>query len=71
MDLEVVVKQGGKEVGLIDTKTNNRLTLRSGVYELELNGKPDRRPSICGGDQKIFSRPAVPSARGVRPDRDG
>jgi tRNA A-37 threonylcarbamoyl transferase component Bud32 len=35
-DVEVFVKQGGKLVRVIDTKTNKSLTLRSGVYELEL-----------------------------------
>ncbi len=39
-DVEVVVKQGGKLIDIIDTKTNNRLRLHSGVYELELKGKP-------------------------------
>jgi hypothetical protein len=37
-DVEVVIKQGGKEVRIIDTKTKKRITLRSGEYELELNG---------------------------------
>jgi WD40 repeat protein len=42
-DVEVVIKQGGKEVRLIDTKTDKqiKLTLRSGVYELELKGAPE------------------------------
>jgi hypothetical protein len=35
-DVEVVVKQGGKLVRIIDTKTNRSITLHSGVYELEL-----------------------------------
>jgi hypothetical protein len=39
-DVEVIVKQGGKVVHIIDTKSENRVTLRSGVYELELKGKP-------------------------------
>jgi WD40 repeat protein len=37
-DVEVIVKQGGNLVDVIDTKTNKRLTLRSGVYDLELKG---------------------------------
>jgi hypothetical protein len=42
-DLEVVVKQGGKVVRLVDTKTDRQitLTLRSGVYELDLKGAPE------------------------------
>jgi hypothetical protein len=40
-DVEVVIKQGGKQVDVIDTKTDKRvkLALRSGDYELELQGK--------------------------------
>ncbi len=34
--MEVVVKERGKIVRIIDTKTNKSITLRSGVYELEL-----------------------------------
>ncbi len=41
-DVEVVVKQGGKVVRILDTKTDRQiaLTLRSGTYELELEGAP-------------------------------
>jgi serine/threonine protein kinase len=35
-DVEVVIKQGGKLVRIIDTKTDKSITLHSGVYELEL-----------------------------------
>jgi serine/threonine protein kinase len=47
-DVEVVIKQGGKEVRLIDTKTDKqiKLTLRSGVYELELKGVEGLKLSI-------------------------
>ena len=37
-DVEVVVKQGGKLIEIMDTKTKKKITLRSGVYELELKG---------------------------------
>jgi dipeptidyl aminopeptidase/acylaminoacyl peptidase len=40
-DVQVVIKQGGKQVDIIDTKTNRRITLRSGTYELELKGAPE------------------------------
>src|SRR5262249_39302714 len=42
-DVKVVITQGGKVVDVIDTKTDKqiRLTLRTGEYELELNGAPD------------------------------
>jgi WD40 repeat protein len=41
-DVVVVIKQGGKQVDIVDTKTDKRITLplRSGVYELELKGAP-------------------------------
>jgi tRNA A-37 threonylcarbamoyl transferase component Bud32 len=41
-DVEVVIKQGGKLVRIVDTKTDKQvaLALRSGVYELELKGAP-------------------------------
>ena len=41
-DVEVVIKQGGKEVRVIDTKTDKQITLaHSGEYELELKGAPE------------------------------
>jgi WD40 repeat protein len=42
-DVEVVIKQGGKEVSIIDPKTEKSITLalRSGDYELELKGAPE------------------------------
>jgi WD40 repeat protein/serine/threonine protein kinase len=40
-DVEVVVKQRGELVRVIDTKTDKSITLRSGVYELELKGAPE------------------------------
>jgi tRNA A-37 threonylcarbamoyl transferase component Bud32 len=39
-DVEVVIKQGGKLVTVLDTKTGRRVTLRSGTYELELKDAP-------------------------------
>jgi serine/threonine protein kinase/WD40 repeat protein len=40
-DVEVVIKQNGKLVRIIDTKTSKEVKLASGLYELELKGKPD------------------------------
>jgi len=40
-DVEVIVKQGGKVVRIIDTKTNKEVRLDSGVYDLELKGAPE------------------------------
>ena len=38
--VEVLVKQAGKEVTIFDTKSQQKLTLRSGKYEIELKGAP-------------------------------
>jgi WD40 repeat protein len=40
-DVEVVIKQNGELVRIIDTKTNKEITLHSGLYELELKGNPE------------------------------
>ncbi len=42
-DVEVVVKQGGRVVRVVDTKTDKeiKLTLDSGAYQLELQGAPE------------------------------
>jgi WD40 repeat protein len=37
-DVEVVIRQGGEEVKIIDTKTGKHFTLNSGDYELALKG---------------------------------
>lgn len=39
-DIHVVVKQGGKNIMIVDTKTQQKLELRSGKYEVELKGAP-------------------------------
>jgi tRNA A-37 threonylcarbamoyl transferase component Bud32 len=39
-DVEVVIKQGGKVVTILDTKTGRRVTLRSGTYDLALKDAP-------------------------------
>ena len=45
-DIQVVVKQGGKQVTIIAPQTKNRIELNSGNYELELPGdKPGLRLS--------------------------
>jgi WD40 repeat protein len=40
-DVEVVIKQNGKLVRIVDTKTNKEVKLESGLYDLELKGQPD------------------------------
>ncbi len=39
-DIEVLVKQGGQVVTVFDPRTQQKVTLRSGEYEFEINGKP-------------------------------
>jgi predicted Ser/Thr protein kinase len=41
-DVEVLVKEGGKIVRIVDTKTGKVVELKAGDYELELNNQPDR-----------------------------
>lgn len=38
-DVEVVIRQSGKVVSVIDLKTQKKVTLKSGIYELEANGE--------------------------------
>jgi serine/threonine protein kinase len=40
-DVEVVIKQNGNVVRIIDTKTNKEVKLESGLYDLELGGKAE------------------------------
>src|SRR5262249_4110094 len=40
-DVEVVIKQNGQQVRIIDTKTDKQVKLDSGLYELELKGQPE------------------------------
>jgi WD40 repeat protein/serine/threonine protein kinase len=40
-DVEVVIKQNGKLVRILDTKTNKEVKLESGLYDLELKGNPE------------------------------
>ena len=37
-DIEVIIRQGGKEVTIIDPKTQQKVELRSGDYEVALSG---------------------------------
>jgi WD40 repeat protein len=39
-DVEVVIKQQGKVVRIIDAKTSKEVTLNSGLYDLEVKGDP-------------------------------
>jgi WD40 repeat protein len=65
-DVEVVIKQNGKLVRIIDTKTNKEVTLRSGLYELELKGNPEDlklsldRVTIRRGDTVVASVARLP-----------
>jgi hypothetical protein len=44
-DIEVLIRQGGKEVTVIDPKTRQKIELRSGSYEIALSG--------AGGDLRL------------------
>jgi serine/threonine protein kinase/WD40 repeat protein len=43
-DVEVTVKQNGREIKIVDTKTGKDVTLKAGVYQLELSG--DRKQGL-------------------------
>jgi WD40 repeat protein len=72
-DVKVVIKQGGKVVDVIDTKTDKqiRLTLRSGEYELELKGAPEglklniNRATLKRGETVLATITAGPAAEKV------
>jgi WD40 repeat protein/serine/threonine protein kinase len=67
-DVEVVVKQNGKLVRIVDAKTGKAitLTLRSGTYELELKGDPEGlkldldNVSLRRGDTRLAKIKRVP-----------
>jgi serine/threonine protein kinase/WD40 repeat protein len=58
-DVEVVIKQNGKLVRILDTKTNKEVKLDSGLYDLELKGNPEElklsldRVTIRRGDTVV------------------
>lgn len=45
-DVEVVIKQGGKFVTLIDTKSQNKIELASGNYQLQLKDAPNLQLNV-------------------------
>jgi serine/threonine protein kinase len=40
-DVEIVLLKGNREIEVIDTKTNKRVTVPTGVYDVVLKNKPD------------------------------
>ena len=40
-DVEIIARQGGKEVTILDTRTKKEFTLNEGTYDLELKGQDD------------------------------
>lgn len=58
-DVDVVVRQGGRIVTIIDTRSQQRMTLNSGRYALELDGAPSdlqldiKEISLTRGDKVI------------------
>jgi WD40 repeat protein len=66
-DVEVVIKQNGKEVRLIDTRTNKGVKLQAGLYDLELKDKPEDwklsldRVTIRRGDKVVATAERRPN----------
>ncbi|MFO0968778.1 MAG: serine/threonine-protein kinase [Gemmataceae bacterium] len=75
-DVDVIIKEGGRIVRVIDMKTDKQitLTLRSGVYELELKGAPEglkltvEKATLTRGDTVLarVERVAKGSVAGIR-----
>ncbi len=57
-NIEVIVKQGGKQVTIVDPSTRNRIELKAGLYELQL-GK--------GGEGLLLSTDHFTLKRGDKP----
>ena len=68
-DIEVVVKQGGKTVTIIDKQSKKQIELNSGSYELELQGeKPGLRLStdkftLKRGDKTVVTVSREPATK--------
>ncbi len=74
-DVEVIVKQNGQQVTIVDAKTGQKAELHAGTYELALSGKPNGlrlstdRLALKRGDRKIVEvrRQPVAEAPAARP----
>jgi sugar lactone lactonase YvrE len=76
-DVEVVVRQGGQLVEILDTKTKQKIELRAGEYEVGLPGKQDdlrlstNQFALKRGEKVIVRvtrrAPAAGAERGARP----
>jgi WD40 repeat protein len=68
-DVEVIIRQNGKLVRIIDTKTNKEVKLDSGLYELELKGGPQElklsldKVTIRRGETVVATVERRPKAR--------
>jgi serine/threonine protein kinase len=79
-EIEVVVKQGGQQVTIVDPKTKDRIDLKAGRYELELAGGGEglklstSRLTLKRGDKTVVTvrreAPAPAPARKYRPAPD-
>lgn len=64
--IEVIIRQGGKEVTIIDPKTERKIQLRSGKYEIALSGAGGELRLATGtftlhrGEKKIVSVKHIP-----------
>jgi hypothetical protein len=54
--VEVTVKQNGKLVKLVDRKTGKEVTLKAGVYQLELSGDNRKQGLKLETDQFTLTR---------------
>jgi WD40 repeat protein len=72
-DVEVIVKQDGQRVTIVDAKTGRKAELSAGTYELALSGKADGlrlsadRLTLKRGDRKIVEVRRQPVATGEQP----
>jgi WD40 repeat protein len=71
-DVEVSVRQNGREVAILDKKTQQEVTLPVGAYEVELKGKPGltletQWYTIKRGKTEIVRVMQVPTSGGPEP----
>jgi WD40 repeat protein/serine/threonine protein kinase len=72
-DVEVIIRDKGNRVRIVDTKTNKEIKLDSGLYELELKGHPEGlklsmdKVTIRRGETEIAKVERRPEKVAVRP----
>jgi WD40 repeat protein len=71
-DVEITVKQDGRQVAILDKKTQQEVTLPVGAYEVELKGKPGltletQQYTLKRGKTEIVRVMQVPTSGGPEP----